>query len=316
MKVLVTGGTGLIGWHACAELRRRGHEVAALARHEPPPGSLPEGVTFVRASLDDASDDDLRAVLRGADGVVHAAGADPRAMPRGDAWEFFKRVNVDGPTRLFRLARALGAGRAVFVTSYYHALRPDLAVLHPYVRSRVVGEQVALETALPDLALAIVQPPFIMGAVAGHRSVGAQLAKWARSRAPLLAPPGGSNWMSARALGEAIATALERGEAGRRYLLGDENVAWRELVSRFARAAGRRARVLPMPAAAVSLMFGGLHAWNAATGRDAGVRPVGWADLMTSDLFYDPAPAAAALGYRRGDLDESIRETVAASLGN
>ena len=43
MRVLVAGGTGLIGHHVAAELGRRGHEVKALARRAPVPGALPDG---------------------------------------------------------------------------------------------------------------------------------------------------------------------------------------------------------------------------------------------------------------------------------
>lgn len=51
MNVLVVGGTGQIGKPLVHRLAGLGHSVTALARHEPAPGQLPAGVTFVAADL-------------------------------------------------------------------------------------------------------------------------------------------------------------------------------------------------------------------------------------------------------------------------
>ena len=50
MKFLVTGASGFLGGAVCAELRRRGHEVAALVRR---PGSEPPGTRRVAGDLAD-----------------------------------------------------------------------------------------------------------------------------------------------------------------------------------------------------------------------------------------------------------------------
>ena len=56
------------------------------------------------------------------------------------------------------------------------------------------------------------------------------------------APPGGANFMSSKAVAQAMLGGLERGESGKSYLIGDENMSWKAFFELwFAEAAGRRA---------------------------------------------------------------------------
>ena len=51
MKILVTGGTGKVGGMVVSELLKRGAEVRILARKQPEPGKLPEGVEVAIGDL-------------------------------------------------------------------------------------------------------------------------------------------------------------------------------------------------------------------------------------------------------------------------
>ena len=48
MKILVVGGTGLIGGHAALLLRSQGHTVAIAGRKAPSPGSALADLEFVQ----------------------------------------------------------------------------------------------------------------------------------------------------------------------------------------------------------------------------------------------------------------------------
>lgn len=305
MHVLVVGGTGLIGRHAAVELLARGHRVRILARRPPPAGALPEGVAFAQGDLLEGS---LEVALAGVDAVVHAAGTDYRTTPRRPAWDFYRRVNVEASARLFAAASAAGARRGVFVTSYYHALRPELVAVHPYIRSRAESEEAVLRAVGDRLAVCIVQPPFVLGRIDGRDNLAARLAAYARSRWPLLAPRGGTNFIAARSLAEAIAAALERGDPGARYLPGDENLRWTALLERFAALARRPRRSRAVPDAGVVCVAAALKGWASLFGREPGVEPVAWVRVLCSELYCDTAAAQQALGYRTGLLDEAMRE--------
>jgi uncharacterized protein (TIGR01777 family) len=73
MKVIVSGGSGLIGRALVADLVADGHRATVLSRHPERLEELPEGVTA--AGWDARSSEALVPLLAGADAVVHLAGA-------------------------------------------------------------------------------------------------------------------------------------------------------------------------------------------------------------------------------------------------
>ena len=112
MKVLVTGGTGVVGQATVSELVRRGHEVRLLSRDaiadaaqwndsvEPWPASVSEPGK-ITGSAD------------GQDVVLHVAGIVTEAPP--DAT--FQSVNVEGTRNIIREAERAGVGRFIYVSS-------------------------------------------------------------------------------------------------------------------------------------------------------------------------------------------------------
>lgn len=72
MRVVITGGTGLIGRALAAELVGAGHEVGVTSRHPDGVRDLPAGVEL--AEWDTASGDRLASLIDGLDAVVHLAG--------------------------------------------------------------------------------------------------------------------------------------------------------------------------------------------------------------------------------------------------
>ncbi len=72
MRVVITGGTGLIGRALCRSLAEDGHEVTVLSRSPERAGDLPAGVAT--AAWDARSVEALVGLFRGVHGVVHLAG--------------------------------------------------------------------------------------------------------------------------------------------------------------------------------------------------------------------------------------------------
>src|SRR5262245_30812528 len=75
MKVLVTGGAGLIGSHTVAALLKRGHEARILDSLELPTHAtspeLPAGAEFLRGDV--RRPEDCWEAQRGVDAVIHLA---------------------------------------------------------------------------------------------------------------------------------------------------------------------------------------------------------------------------------------------------
>ena len=113
MRVLVTGGTGVVGRATVDHLVARGHTVRVLSRHaERDAKQWPHGVEAAPGDILDAP-----LVMRAAEGcdvVVHAAGIVAEEPPGTT----FQRVNVDATRIAAEAAEAAGARRFIYVSSY------------------------------------------------------------------------------------------------------------------------------------------------------------------------------------------------------
>lgn len=295
MRITVVGASGFLGTRVVAELVRRGHGATAVARTARPGVDRAMDVTA-------ATDEELRAVLAGHDGVVFAAGVDDRNLPRTPAYRAFHHGNVVPVHRLLAAAREVGVSRAVVLGSYFSYFareRPewDLARRNPYIRSRVEQARVARTSGLP---VAVLEIPFVFGRVGEKRPGWAgPLVRLARSRLPLAVPPGGTAGTSVDRVAEAAVTALEEASGADIPLTG-ENLTWTKLLGRAAEAAGRPRQVRSLPAGLVgpALRFAG--ALGVAAGRQPGLDP---ADTLLRELFLYPAEP--------GSLTSAIEATFA-----
>ncbi|MGL4294298.1 MAG: NAD-dependent epimerase/dehydratase family protein, partial [Aestuariivirga sp.] len=107
--IAITGATGFAGGHAVSELLSRGHRLRALVR-DPQRAHLPASVEVVQGDLFDA--EALDRLLRGADAVLHLAGA-ISALTEHD----YFRVNAHGTLALAEASLRHGVKRFVHVSS-------------------------------------------------------------------------------------------------------------------------------------------------------------------------------------------------------
>ncbi len=318
MKVLIIGGTGFLGYHAALECVRRGHHVTAIARSTPQHTLFPDTVSLQLADVNQITDSELKRLLAGHDAVVYAAGMDTSTPHPKPAYAFFYRENVLACTRLFTIAREVGVTRGVILGSYFNTidrLRPELRLTeqHSYIRSRHIQAEEALKAAMPDLQLMILELPYIFGSMPGRTSQWAALVNYVRSPYPLFFPSGGTNAISAVHVAEAIAGAIEYGVGGTRYPIGDENLTWVELLGRLSRLTGHPKRVITVPTPLVRYTLGLYQVILQVRSLESGLAPFAYADVQTSNAFFDPAPARAALKFGQGGLESALLATIQAS---
>lgn len=299
MKVLVVGGTGMIGGHAALHLRALGHAVTLAAR-KPAPLASPMAA-FPRLEGDYAAGGFVERDLEPFEAVVFAAGNDIRHLPRdGDAAEFWERTQIRGVPDFAALAKRAGVRRFVQVGSYYHQVMPELAGRNAYVRARQLADEGARALADGNFNASTLNPPSIVGVLPGLSARRyEQLAAWARGQRPEIsdfAPRGGTNYMSVRSLSEAIAGALERAESGRAYLVGDQNLRFCEFFQMLFEAAGSQRRLEERDQEHPMLP-------------DAFIVPG-----RGIVLAYEPDPVETRLlDYGRGDVRRALEEAVAAA---
>lgn len=321
-RALVVGATGFLGYHAVKELLAGGWRVTSLGLPPAPPAGLfPASVKVVLRDIARATDADLRRLLRGHQGLVFAAGLDDRHIPEKPAYEKFRQANVAVLERLLPIAAKAGVGRAVILGSYlayFNRRWPDLklAERHTYIRSRMEQEQVV--TSASGLDGMVLEIPYVFGSmpVPGWTPLWSGLVKYVRSTTTVVYSVGGTACVSATVVGRAVAAALERGEAGHCYPIGQENLTWREMLTRLARADRRQVRVVTLPARAVGAVMSGValvhELQNNLQNKESGLDLRHFAKLLTAETYVNPKIATRALGFELDDLDDAFRQTVTA----
>lgn len=316
MRVMIIGGTGLLGYHAVRELLKRGHMVDILALPPlPASGLFPGEVKIQLGDLEVFPDGEPRKHLRGHDAVIFAAGVDDRVTPKTPAYPFFRRHNVESTHRLAELARQSGVQRFIILGSYFayfHRIWPHLELTryHPYIRSRVEQTAAAQAAGGAQMAVITLELPYIFGVMPGRTPLWKPLVRYAASGFPLFYPSGGTTCVSVTQVAQAIAGALERGEPGACYPIGGENLTWSELLSRITRFAGREKKTITLPTWLVKAGARLFKLWHSLKGMESGLNPVRFIDLQTACTFIDPALSSGALGYKLGALDEVLIATV------
>lgn len=298
MRVLVIGGSGYIGGSVALRLAAMGYDVTVGSRRPPPAESAMAGLPFLPG--DYVAGDFDQEILSRFEAVVHAAGNDIRQRPPGEDEEtHLERANVRGIPAFFRVARDAGVRRGVYVGSFYPQVVPHRIAQSPYIRSRRAADEGVRALATDDCSICSVNPPYIVGHLEGVNSgwlmAHAAYALGDMPGVPIFAIPGGVNYMSLAAVTDAITGALERGETGKAYLVGDENLSFRDYFRMF-----RRAAEMPDSLPIRNEEHPVLPDWALYAGRGG-------------EAYFEPdADEGARLGYRRGDVAEAIAEVVSA----
>lgn len=140
----ITGATGFVGQALLDRAADENLPVRALARKAQSPRA---GVDWVQGDLD--AKDQLRALVRGAEAVVHVAGV------VNDAAQF-ERGNVLGTLNVIEAMKAEGVSRLIHVSSLT-AREPELSA---YGASKARAEKLVMASGLD---WTIVRPPGIYG---------------------------------------------------------------------------------------------------------------------------------------------------------
>ncbi|MFK8049867.1 MAG: NAD-dependent epimerase/dehydratase family protein [Halioglobus sp.] len=240
-NILVVGGTGLTGAHCALHLRDLGNDVTIMSRSPTTLDCLGDFDHIAANYVDNAVSGN---VLGKFEHMVFAAGADIRQFPPGeDEYAFYTRVNSEAIPAFFRTARDAGIETAVYIGSYYPQVVPDVIQSSIYVKSRHLADEGVRALNSDSFRVCSLNAPFILGYVDGmelpHLSVLVQYAQGLLEGIPVVAPTGGVNHISSQSMSEAIAGALLNGTGGKAYLLGDENLSWKDYLEMYFEAVGK-----------------------------------------------------------------------------
>lgn len=293
MKVLVAGGTGLIGRATVQSLTEAGHQVVVVARH---PRDLDAGASFVSHDLGIAPLP--RGTLDGCDAIVNLVGV---SMPRG--LNTFERAHVEAVEHLIASARAAGVQRFVHVSVV------DISGARgAYMKTKQAGERLVVDS---DLRSTVIRPALVYGP---GDDMTTQLVRLIRL-APVFAVPGGHTGplaaVDVRDVASAIRRSLERPQSIGEIIdvVGPERLTLRELVARVAGALELPTRCLPLPPAVMR------HAASVAEllGPSAPITRA-QVDMLIAGLAGDPGPARTLLELEPRHLSKERIQELASSV--
>ena len=318
MKVFMIGGTGLLGSEAAKELIARGHEVSSIALPPLPTGAvLPPEMKLEFGNYLEMSDDELKQHLTGCEGFVFAAGVDERVEGPKPIYKLYRKYNIDPVKRLLGLCRECGVKHAVICGSYFsYAAKKwpekQLSKWHPYIRSRIDQENVAMNLAGDDLDVAVLELPYIFGTQPGRKPVWVFLVEQVMSmKGVTMYPKGGSTMVTVHQVGQAIAGALERNKGGRCYPIGYYNMTWVELIKIVHKYLDcPQKKIITIPTWMYAMGCKSLMKEQAKNGIQGGLHMVKFADIMCHNLFISKNEGCAELGVTADDIDGAIGDSI------
>ncbi|KAI8720191.1 Epimerase domain-containing protein [Fusarium sp. LHS14.1] len=305
MKVLVVGGTGMIGGTTALYLQSLGHEVTITGRKSSPPANVPAlaELPYLQGDYLELEQGFSRETLGAFEAIIFSAGTDGRHIPpkqQAEADKYYLYSDGEIFPAFARLARDAGVRMFVNIGSYTHHVAPEQAEKAAYVRSRKQAADGSIALASPSFYACSLDAPVVVRNVPGMRvPILEALVNYAQGKLgiPPFAPRWGSNIMSTTALAAAVAGALGNAAAvsRRAILLGDENWTMAEYWGMFFKAA-----------------------WNGikieASNKDHPLLPRSsmFAGQETVTVVYKPDAADVVLlgEDRRGDVESTIRDIV------
>ena len=202
---------------------------------------------------------DPNSLLRAADGarwVFHvAAVAEYWRQPPDQVI----RGAVEGTHHVVQACRQAGVERLILTSSLaalgvpkHGELLNEANVFNlpvkrsPYGYAKRQAEVEALQAAGDSLQVVIVNPSIVLGAGDMHQISGSLVIQAARGRM-FLYTRGGTNIVHIEDVAAGHLAAAERGRTGERYLLGGENLSYRQLFTLLAEVVGSRPPWLLLP---------------------------------------------------------------------
>ncbi|MYC37883.1 MAG: NAD-dependent epimerase/dehydratase family protein [Chloroflexi bacterium] len=333
-RILVTGSSGFIGRHVVKRALGRGHEVVAFVRDgrafrarvpvsEAGVGAetgtgTGDGVCVVEGDVRDR--EAVERAVQGCHAVIHLA-----ALYSFDSSQAgrMREINVAGTENVLRAAVAAGVERIVYTgtvggTAFSRerlATEADLAgaemMKGPYKRSKFEAEGVVRRLAMEGAPVVTVCPTAPIGpGDAKPTPTGGIVRDFLRRRMPAYVDTG-LNFVHVGDVAEGHLLALERGDIGKRYLLGniDGNLTLAQALEILSELTGTPAPRLRLPHGAVLAAARASEAAGRALRRPAAIS-VEAAQMASTRMWVDPSWSVGRLQMPQTPVRQAFKEAV------
>lgn len=316
MKAFITGGTGFVGANLIRLLLQQGYQVKALVRQNSSLDNLKS--LDLEIVTGDLNSDKLSAQMSDCQILFHVAAQ--YSLWQADR-QLLYRSNVLGTRNILQCAHQAGIERTVYTSSVaaigvkpggiadetYQS--PVEQLVGDYKKSKYYGEQEALKAVKKGQDIVIVNPSTPIGAFdLKPTPTGEIIVRFLQSQMPFYVDTG-LNLIDVKDVAQGHISALVKGKTGDRYILGNQNVTFQELLAKLEQITG-----LPAPQRTIPYWIPYSVAWLeekvlTKLGRQPTVAIDG-VRMSQQKMFYDAAKAVKELDLPQSDLDQALTAAV------
>ena len=318
MKIFITGADGVLGNNLVRILLDRRHDVKVLIEKGKQAKYL-QNLPVEKCYGSILDYDGLSGEMKSFDIVIHAAAKTDTWPSRHDS---YYEVNVEGTKNVIKAVGANKVSRLLHIgtansfgpgskeqpgneTKTFSAGKYKL----DYITSKYKAQKEVLRSVKEDgLDAVVLNPTFMIGPYDSKPSSGQMILAVNDGKLPGY-PPGGRNFVYVKDVANAIANAIEKGRKGECYILGNENLSYKEAFGKMAAALGVKGPAMKMPAV-LTLSYGVLMSAASAVFRFRPPANYPMALISTEEHYYSSAKAVKELSMPQTSLEEALEDAI------
>jgi dihydroflavonol-4-reductase len=316
MNVLVTGPDGLLGSNLVRELISRKYKVFAFVEKNKESKTISDlDLEMIQGNILEKSD--VLSATEHMDVVIHCAAMTNMYPPR---MEMVNKVNIQGTENMIAAAQHNGVKRFIYVgtansfrsgnkqnpgneLNEYGAGRYGL----DYMDSKYKAQLIVLDKVQKEgLDAVVVNPTFMIGPYDSRPSSGEMIRGVYNKKVPGY-PLGGKNYVSVKDVSVAISNAITKGKKGNCYILGNENLTYKEAFEKIARCTNSKAPRLKLSKSLIrtygkgATIFAKIFNLNPKITHELAI-------LASETHYYSAQKAVSELEMPQTPIEEAINE--------
>ncbi|MBU0765212.1 MAG: NAD-dependent epimerase/dehydratase family protein [Bacteroidetes bacterium] len=316
MKVLVTGADGFLGSNVVRLLLKENYKVNAFVQKGRDLSTLNGlDIAIFRGDLLDKKNIDR--AIDGCDYLIHTAASTQLWPARSNT---VRMVNINGTKNIMTAAVKARVGKIIYVgtaNSFGSGTKADPAdESYPrnsskykldYMDSKYMAQLYILnEIKENNLPAVIVNPTMMIGSYDSASGFCAMIMAVLYKKSPGYSV-GGRNYIYVKDVANGIVNALEKGKIGECYILGNQNLSYRQVFSEIASVTGVEPPKIKIPKGVVKT-FGLFSSVKSAINNKPPVVSLPMARLACDDNYYSADKAVRELGLPQTPIRYAIKE--------
>ncbi len=251
MKILVTGGTGLLGRNVILLLLKKGHDIVLLLRNPHKFNLKNERIHIVKGDVLEISD--VEKAIAGCDVVIHAAADTVQHHRSIDDY----KVNTLGTKNILNACKKKNIQKVIHVGSAgyfgYGTLENPGEEINPirypsnksfYLLSKLHAQKLVQDYSRSG-HIVTISPTFMIGSLDFGPSSGKIILMGLKKF--IFCPPGGKNFVHVEDVATACIHAIDYGKSGENYIIGSENLSYYNFFQQVKESSKKKSFIISVP---------------------------------------------------------------------